>query len=1499
MNNYESVYPLTHPQKRIWFIEQQHPNTSIHHLGGLIKINGKSDLVAINQAIQLCISRNEGLRLQITEIKGEPFQKVCHPLNKEIDYVDFSTSYPDPGVACENWVKEKMAEPFTFLNHPLYYFAICKMDEHKYGYLIKLHHIISDGWTIHILTKQISDYYTQLLSGDYSLDVQVEPSYLEYIAKEQVYLNSKRYFKNRTFWRERFEKLPESSYEKVSDGIQGKRKTFELNTRLSDRLRDYAQQNRLSLNALFNALMIVYIHKMTQQSDIIIGSPVLNRSGQVERKMVGMFTSTMPFRLNVHEEDTFESLIKQANRELLACFSNQKYPFDLLVQDIELQKKGRDRLFHICVNYYNTNLINTMAGMPLENEESHSGNQLYSLQLVIKEWSDKQLFTLHYDYKTDDYHDNEIDRMHEYMLLLIKQILTDDQLKLSEVSLLSPEKEQYLVYEWNNTLIEDSQYSSIHRSFEEQAATTPDHTAIFFEEKSMTYRELNEKANQLARLLRNRHIGVDRPVGILGDHSQEIIIAMLAVLKAGGCYVPIDPEYPRDRIGYILNDANISVLLTDDSYDQQINYEGEIVNINESRIFKGDSVNLELPNHPHDLAYIIYTSGSTGKPKGVMVHHEGVMNYISWAKDQYIKSQNETFAFYSSIAFDLTVTSIFTPLLNGNSIVIYKKSTQEYILERILKENRTNIIKMTPGHLALLAQLNVDQSMIRCIIVGGEELKTNVSRQIFDTFKGQVDIYNEYGPTETVVGCMIHRYDPKSDTRVAVPIGKPIKNTQIYVLDRNLRPVPPGAQGELYISGKGVARGYLGREALTSERFVTNPFNRKLRMYKTGDLGKFLDSGTIEYLGRIDHQVKINGYRIETGEVEHYLLEHEKISNATVLPHYVEGRSYLVAYIVSNAVMSSHEINCYLSEIIPYYMLPSTYVFTDHIPLTGNGKVDRETLIEKLEENSVIEERAANDIELAIINIYKDVLNVSEMSINDHFYRMGGDSIKAIQVASKLRELNYQVKVQDIMTNPTIKQLSMSLKESGPPIIPQENMEGNIGLLPIVSWFFEQNLHNVHHFNQSIFLKMNKVMNISMLESIVQKLIQHHDALRVNYDSDSGALYYNSKHLAPKDWIYYYDLSTNDEVEQDANIQLLGSKIKASLNIEESVLFKVCLFDCGGERGSYVLMTAHHLIIDAVSWRILLEDFARLYAQLEANQSFELPRKTHSIQQWSASLNEFKNNEVTDDLVYWKEELATDFPMICTNKKNQLEHTYAKDSITTSLSIKETDILMTTGNVAYNTRPVELLIAALMQSLSSITENDKIIIEIEGHGREEIRENIDVTRTVGWFTSIYPVLFKRQHQTLEKQIVAVKEKLRNIPRKGIGYGVLRYLTSLLPDTPNKYVRFNYLGQLEQNSHDDLFEVSNSISTGEDAARENKLTALIDIVAVILKGQLQISISYSNDHFKNEEMNLFLTSFLSNLKLVIDYCNGAEIQGFTPSDFDSIDISEEELEMLFE
>ncbi|MBD8498539.1 amino acid adenylation domain-containing protein [Paenibacillus arenosi] len=565
--------------------------------------------------------------------------------------------------------------------------------------------------------------------------------------------------------------------------------------------------------------------------------------------------------------------------------------------------------------------------------------------------------------------------------------------------------------------------------FEEQVLKTPHQVALRFEETVLTYSQLNERANQVARKLQHKGVAIGTKVGIMASHSLEMVIGILAIIKAGAAYVPIDASYPVERINYMVADSAVQIILTNDANIAENDYafSGKYVLLTNADLYTGESANLELTISPNDLVYMIYTSGSTGLPKGVMIEHRGLVNYIWWAKQQYVKHDHEVFALYSSISFDLTVTSIFTPLICGAQIDIYREEGAEFALFKVVRDNRATVIKLTPSHLSLLKDINITSSSVQTFIVGGEDLKCSLAASIVKHFGSHVHLYNEYGPTETVVGCMIYLFNVDLDKEVSVPIGVPADNVQIYILDQSLEIVPIGTVGELYIAGDGVARGYLNQEQLTEQRFISNPYLPGARMYRTGDLAKYRADGQIEYLGRADTQVKIRGFRIEMGEIEERLLSMEGIKEAVVASKEdVKGGAVLCAYFTADNEINTQDIKQYLSIYLPSYMIPNYIERMDKIPLTVNGKVNISQLPEptQMVQTQVQFVMYRNQKEKILIETMQEVLQISKISMKDDFFDIGGDSIKAIKLADKLTYLGLTISVMDILSFSVIEEMA-------------------------------------------------------------------------------------------------------------------------------------------------------------------------------------------------------------------------------------------------------------------------------------------------------------------------------------------------------------------------------------------------------------------------------------------------------------------------------------------
>lgn len=1461
-----NLHTLTHPQKRIWYIENIYPGTSIYSVGSTTTIDSKLNFKILEKAINLTVQKHDALRMRLTTRNNEPYQYIAPYTELKLDFFDFSNNH-NPEESYNNWLDEEVNRPFTLLDSDLTYYALIKIDNNKFGFFHKHHHITCDGWAAVLAVKDVVTFYNRLKGGE-NVKPETENSYIEYISAESEYLKSDRFLTNKEYWNNKFRVLP---YE--NDNIEtptncGKRKKFQIDLDLSSVIRNFCNSNKITLNAFFTALYSLYKSRTEQKGEIIFGSPVLNRTGKKEKRIVGMFASTVPLKINLAGSDSFLELINKVNIELKNSFINQKYPYDLLVQDLELKKKGINSLFSSCVNNYGNRMDIEMEGRHVNVSEFHSGYQTYSMQIIIREWLGSECLTLEYDYKTDLYTEDEIDEVHKVITTLIKQVTNNPAVDISQLDCLN--KDDYkLVNRLNCTKENYSCDKTVIELFDEQVEKTPDSIAVSFKDRKLTYTQLKIETDKLAALLSNKGVDKEKVVAIYTEHSIESVVAILSVLKAGGAFLPIDPSTPRKRIEYMLNESNAILLLS--NINIEYNLSCPVVDLREKVISK-ETKKLSYPSI-NSLAYIIYTSGSTGTPKGTQLEQRGLTNYISWAKKTYTDGK-EVFPLYSSLAFDLTITSIFTPLISGGEVAVYADNEDEYVLYRIIKDNRSTVIKLTPSHLKLLTDIDFISASIKRFIVGGEDLKVSLANEIYNKFNN-VDIFNEYGPTETFVGCMIHRFDPDKDKGLSVPIGIPSGNKQIYILDKDMKELPFYCNGEIYIGGIGISRGYINRDELNKKTFLPDPFNKGCTMYKSGDIAKRLPDGKIIFIGRADSQVKINGYRIELDEIEQTILKNCDVRNVVVTDMTdVNGNSFISSYYTAE-----NEIDIFskIKEQLPNYMMPKYFTKLDEIPLTGNGKVNKKLLplpqitIEKFEDF------IGTESEIILVNTIKEILKLDNVSVNENFHHLGGDSIKAIQIVSKFRNSGYKIAVKDILNSQSICE-TLSYIEVNNNSLEEENLTGCIKDTPIISWFKGFNFSENAFYHQSILLEMKVKLSAAKLDKLASELIDQHDILRANFNN--GTLSYTDKvEINSKS----YDLkSVNDD-----DFKKICFDEKGSFNLESDPLIKFTLFNFP-DNSQKLLIIAHHLIVDGVSWRIILDDFQSLY------RGEELPSKTTSFKRWSEELLSFAESE-KESYTYWKNivdnNLEKPFPNVKSNREVLI-------NTGTELSEDLTSDLVSDANRAYGTDTQDLLLASLSKTVKNHFGLEEILIELEGHGREDLISNIDITRTVGWFTSIYPFKLKFSSENLNSLIKSVKEDVNSVPRKGISYGLLRYTKgneSLDYGTPS--IRFNYLGDLGGSIDNSLFSWSET-STGSDISTINQKTAVIEINAYISNKKLKISMDFDTTQIKKEDGVKFLEEYKSVINEVIAHCLNRDSVDFTPSDFSESDIPQDELDALF-
>ena len=1480
MNMNMDIFHLSQPQKRIWFIENIYANTPINCIGGVVYINTLVDVDILRRSISEIIRNNIIFNLKFVEKEGDVYQFVQSNLkNITIPHKTYASKKQFNAN-----IKQIIQTPFNLFGNKLFEFFTFSINGQN-GIFAKIHHIIADGWTFDLILKQIFEYYFKISSN--TEITRTSNSYIDFLEKEQEYLKSDKAQKDKMFWMESLKNVPFIPQHTTTHVPQGKRVSYELNNEMNNRINEYLKKNNVSIYTLFLLCLSLYHKKAYGIEDLVLGLPIYNRFGK-EKSILGMCTSTMPFRI-IYNDQLIDSSLKTINRELRNHYAHQKYPYNMIICDLELNDKY---LFNLSLNYYNVNNSIDDKTIPIKIEEFYSGCQFYPLQIIIRHYIDTGNIQLDFDYRLDLFDASSIKRLYQNIISILKQITYYEVTTTKQIAI----HEEDLYFEKiQNNIYPDK---SIHKLIEEQSMNTPNNIAINHMKHSITYKELNAKANLLASWLHEYNITQEEVIGIYADHSIETIITVLGILKAGGAFLFIDKKYPFDRVLFMLKDANVRLLFMDANQDN-IPANIKCMDIKESYIgFL--SIKKELPLiSGSSLAYVLYTSGSTGKPKGVQIEHRSLVNYALWASKTYFNEKKEVIALYSSLSSDMTLTSIFVPLLCGQTIEIYDEESQqnEYAIYRILRDNRVTIIKLTPSQLSLLLDQDLPKSNIRKLIIGGENLITELAKKIYDKFNGEIAIYNEYGPTETVVGCMIHLYNPDIDKGVSVPIGSSIDNMQIYVLDQQLYPVKYNMTGEIYITGAGLSRGYLNQNELTKQVFIPSPFNKNSKMYKTGDIARVLHSGKLEFIGRNDRQIKINGYRIELSEIENTILSFPGINNAIahVWNSINKTKSICIYFTTSVPDFSHNKLEQYLLDILPKYMVPKIYIKLDTMPMNSSGKID----IQKLPYPFTIENKKVQKIDVdknlkVLTDVISSVLSI-DIKTDDNFYYLGGDSIKAIQISSKINEYGIKLSVKDILFNPIISEMAQKITSGNQLLANQDVVEGVINKSPIFQWFLDMKPQFPASYYHGIILNISYKICNKDLEEIFYTLIKHHDALRINYLSKSDQFIYNNKHIESNFKIHEYDLMNMNDMQKNEFINLKVNETAKSFDIETGLLFKVIIFKTS-KKERKILMIAHHILVDGVSWSILIEDINTMIEQHKHQKSYTLPFKTTSYKEWSLSLKQY--SILKSEMKYWNtinekikchsSSLLQRLTQLNKSSDDKIE-TIIKDIIGSY-----SERLIDSMKHQYRTLPEELLVTALLRTIYIMTDKLDLILEMESHGRHNDIDSIDVSRTVGWFTCIYPQYFYWGYNQLSDQIKYVKEQLRNIPNKGIGYGIMRYIEKNIISDNLVPIKFNYLGTVRETEN--LFiqtDIENILFSPM-----YPLSNQIDITCCISNNSIKIWLTYNAVEITNNIVQEFVDNFTHEIKTIIDFsCNTVDKYIFTPSDFNTLNMDQDDLDLI--
>ena len=1362
--------------------------------------------------------------------------------------------------------------------------------------------MIMDGWCIGLLLKDITNIYGSLIRGE---EVNLGESYnygsyIKWIQKQNV-------DESLSYWKNYLEGIEKSTVLMETDSKNTDYSYAEYDVDLDkdyiEKVKELSRKYDVTESTIFQTIWGVLLQKYNNSNDAVFGTVVSGRGVRVPNveEMIGLFINTLPVRVAGDDNLSFIELAKSVQNKFNDAREYEYTPLTSIQKITEEQTELINSLF-VYENYPMNSILKELRdendfGFIIDNVKSVEQTS-YDFNLIIN--PNKEM-PVEFKYNSAIYSKECILIIEDSLKKIIKEVTDNEEVLVKNIDVVSEEMikkiDSYMDFETSDY----DKNITISSVFEEMAEKFPENIAVSYKDESVTYKELNERANKIARRLRELKVERNEIVGVLLDKSIELTASILGILKAGGAYMPIDVNYPEDRKQYMIDDSNIRVIISEADFIKEVNFNKETVICSETIKNTEDGSNIENINSQDDMAYIIYTSGSTGKPKGTMIEHKNVIRLLFNSDFMFNFDEKDIWTLAHSFCFDFSVWEMYGALLRGGKLVILPSEItmdpEKFV--KLLESEKITVLNQTPlsfyGIVDEVVKSNNTNLNLKYVIFGGEALAPRKLKPWREIYK-DTHLINMYGITETTVHVTFKEILENDMDKEVSNIGGPIPTLSVYILDKNHKRLPINVPGEICVSGEGVCRGYLNREELTKEKFIDNPFKENSKLYCSGDLGRVLPNGELEYMGRIDNQIKIRGFRVEIGEIEAKLRENINIKDAVVLPKVENGANSLYAYIIFNNKVNVSEIRKSLSEELPYYMIPSYFVEIEKIPYTSNHKVDRKKLlaIDTVIESNVVFEKAADSREEIMMEVWKAVLSKEDISRNDNFFELGGDSIKAIQIISRLKKFNLNLDVKNVMQYPVLHELCGFITEDKS-LVSQKEVTGEVLLTPIQMEFLNNN-EEVNKFNHGINLYSKERLDENLVKKMFEILVKHHDALRMKFTKKDGVFTaFNEKYSES-----LFDFSVVDLAEvsdEKVKIEEVLNEKNNLINIEKGQLLSVTVFH--GKDKDYLSIIVHHLVIDGVSWRTLLENIECIYDSLKNNKEAVLPKKTMSFKEWSEKINSYaQKDEVKEEgRNYWNKVVGDDKGA----DKSSVNYENKMKKIVKSLSKEETNDLIYEVNKKYGTEINDILITALGMAIHSWENSDRAVVSLESHGRNHEFKDVDITSTVGWFTNNYPIVLESySDKELDYKIRAVKEMLRNVPNGGFNYSLLKYLTEdndiAFKDYTAKY-SFNYMGQIPQEAAS-LFEKSD-MPIGNAISDKNVTLFDIDINAIVENECFEVSFRFNTDKYEEAEISEFGDKYIEALNTIIGYCLEKTEKVLSPSDLGYSDFSIDELDDLLD
>lgn len=1505
--------PLSYAQQRQWVLAQLEPDSPFYNIAAAVQITGALDLAILEQSFDQILCRHDLLRSGFQTVDGQPLQQI-QSLSLNIPLIDISGLPSSVQTEQVQQLADREAkQPFQLDQPPLLRLKLLHLDKSESVLLLTLHHILADGWSIGILLQELTAIYPALQQGQADPLPPLPIQYADFAAWQR----SQDQTQQLNYWKTQLQdlavlELPTDLPRPAVRSLRGATYRFSFSPALTQALQQLSRQMDCTLFMTLLAGFKILLHRYSNTDDIVVGTVIANRSQAELEGLIGFFVNMLALRSNLANNPTVETLLHQVRETALAAYAHQDLPFEQLVDLLQPQRSLSHMPLQAMFVLQNAPMpAAEVAGITWTPLISDSGTAKFDLTLSMQE--DKGALTGALEYSLDLYKTATIERMVRHFQTLLEDMVKNTEQQISDLCLLSPDRQQEILE--LNPRSQRLLTCSIGQMLEAQVKLTPDAIALVYQIEQRgqidqwSYFELNASTNQLAHYLQSLGVQAGESVGLYFERSPDLIVSMLAILKIGAVYIPLDPDYPSERLAFMLADAQVKRLLTCSKLLKLLpDSSRDILSIcldQDWQYIAGCSSQNPSSQNPavtsEHLAYIMYTSGSTGKPKGVCIPHRGILRLVQ--QPNYVDLAGETILQAAPIAFDASTFEIWGALLNGARLVLLPASQPDLEqLGQTIAQHQISTLWLTAGLFQVMVEEQVASFRpLRQLLAGGDLLSIDHVQRLVQAHP-HIRLINGYGPTENTTFTCCHTVsgsDFSSDfSSVSLPIGTPISGTDLYILDRYLQPVDIGIPGDIYTAGAGLAHGYLNQPALTAEKFIPNPFAPASRLYQTGDRGRYRQDGSVEYLGRLDQQVKIRGFRVEPDEIAAVLMQHPQVQTAIVVPHSEFGSKRLIAYILLVAEVLKHTVDAanlraFLQAKLPDYMIPAAFVELDALPLTPNGKIDRRALPTPVFSsfNAAI---PVTSTETALHQIWTSVLG-RKIGIHDNFFEQGGDSILAIQIVSRANQAGFNITPKQVFQQQTIAELAAAIDRDlardvtdspSPAVLAEQGLiTGEVPLTPIQHWFFEQILPQPHHYNQAVLLQVKSSLHPAWLEQAVLALLEHHDILRSRYRATETGW---QQQIEPQAallpiWIDLSNLAVlqplaavEQQVEQQ--IEQAAAQLQGSLDLSAR-LVQVAGFKLGQAGFDRLIFIVHHLVIDSVSWRILLEDLQTAYQHLAQGQPVQLPPKTTAFKQWAERLQAHADSQaVQQAAASWlagadasaSATLPADFP--------DGQNTVATcEQIRVTLSAQQTQMLLSQVPKVYSARIQELLLTALAQSITAWTGEQSLLIDLESYGRDQPWDDIDLSRTVGWFTTISPVLLTvkgKDFESLQDSLRQIQRQLQAAAQFDLEYGIFRQLSSASAKLPRPAVSFNYLGQFKAEA-DSILEVMPQPVHAAQSLMQPRAYRL-EVNGAVSGGQLHFDWSYSREQYRSATVRQLADRFRAVLLDLVEHCQTFEI-----------------------